>query len=1128
MTFEDILDQALAMLQRRGRVTYGTMQQQFALDAVALETLKDALLFSHPQIVDENGRGLVWTGDAATTVPQSPEVAPPPSHLPPPDAERRQLTVLFCDLVDSTVLASQLDPEDLREVVRAYQAICAEVIQHFDGTIAQYLGDGLLVYFGYPVAHEDEARRAVHAGLGMLEALKQLNQRLEQDRGITLGARLGIHTGLVVVGEMGGQGRQEQLALGEVPNVAARLQGVASPNTMVISAATHRLVQGLFTCHDLGLHSLRGLSVPLQVYRVLGESGAQSRFEVTSAQGLTTLVGREKEVGLLLERWMQVKQGVGQVVLLGGEAGLGKSRLVQVVKDRVARESCMRLECRCSPYYQHTALYPVIDLWQRSLEWRREDSPLEKLHKLEAALTPYDVPLPEIVPLLAALLLLPLPADRYAPLTLTPQRQRVRTLEAVLAVFRCMATRQPLLLILEDLHWADPTTLELLGLLLAQAPSTRLLILLVFRSEFRPPWDIREHHTHMTLTPLAHDHTVAMITQVAEGKRLPVSVLEQLVTNTDGNPLFVEELTKMVLESGLLREAEDHYELVGDLPGLTIPTTLHDSLLARLDRLGSAKAVAQLGATLGRAFPYELLHAVSPVDTVTLKGALTRLVEAGLLYQQDAPPQAIYLFKHALIQEAAHQSLLRSTRQQYHQRIAQVLEAQFPETCEIQPELLAQHYAEAGLREQAIAYRQRAGQQALQRSANPEAVQHLTKSLELLATLPETPARAQQELDLQLALGPALGATKGSAAPEVEQTYIRARALCAQIGETPQLFRTLRGLCRFYTSRGALPMAREPGEQLLRLAQRQDAPTLRLEAHEALGNLLFYLGEYAAARPHLEQGIVLTDPALQRALALRHGIAPGVTCLGIAAHTLWCLGYPVQAVRRSQEALALAQALAHPPSLAIARHWAAWLHQRRRDVPVVREQADALLLLATAQEFPTWVGSGRVWQGWVLAVSGQGGAGLAQMRQGLAAVWATRAALWRPFGLVALAEAAGHVGQVAEGLRLLAEALESLEANAQGDMLAEAHRLQGALLLHQATPDAIQAEVCFQQALAIARRQQAKSWELRAATSLARLWQQQGKRAEARELLAPVYGWFTEGFDTADLQEAQALLEAVA
>jgi predicted ATPase len=504
------------------------------------------------------------------------------------------------------------------------------------------------------------------------------------------------------------------------------------------------------------------------------------------------------------------------------------------------------------------------------------------------------------------------------------------------------------------------------------------------------------------------------------------------------------------------------------------------------------------------------------------------LVAAEFLYQRGLPPQAAYIFKHVLIQEAAYQSLLKRTRQQYHQHIAQVLEAQFPGIAETQPELLAHHYTEAGCREPAVGYWQRAGERALQRSANVEAIQHLTRGLQVLAALPETPARDQQELDLQMVLGPALVAIKGWAAPEVEQTYTRARALCQQVGETPQLFPALQGLCWFYLTRGALPTARELGEQLYRLAQRTAVPTPHLEAHGAIGNALYFLGEYAAARTHLERGLALADPAAQRALVLHHSVAPRVGCLTLASLTLWCQGYPTQALRRSQEALVLAQALAHPHSLAVAQHWVAFLHHHRREAPAVQGQAEDLLTLATTQRFPLYVGYGTCWRGWALAMQGQGAAGLALLRQGMEAVLATGQMLTRPLCLVLLAEAAGCTGQVTEGFRLLAEVLGAFETSGRGDLLAEAHRLRGELLLRQAVPDAAQAGACFQKALAIARRQQAKSWELRAAMSLARLWQQQGKQTDARQLLSDVYGWFTEGFDTADLQEAKALLEELA
>jgi class 3 adenylate cyclase/predicted ATPase len=1050
---------------------------------------------------------------------QAVQSEPPSATLRPPDAERRQLTVLFCDLVDSTRLARHLDPEDYRAVVRAYQQTCATVIQPFEGHIAQYLGDGLLVYFGYPQAHDDDAQRAVRAGLSILDAMRTLSARLVQDTGVRVAIRLGIHTGLVVVGAMGGGDKQEQLALGDTPNIAARLQGLAAPDTLVLSEATYRLVQGYFECQVLGQHTVKGLDQPMVVYQVLQESAARSRLDVAATRGLTPLVGRDEEVGLLLRRWAQSQDGLGQVVLLSGEAGIGKSRLVEVLREHVGREGWTRLAFRCSPYYQHSALYPVLEQIQRLLQWRQDDTPETKLTRLEHVLQTYRFALDEMVPLLAALLSIPLPEARYAPLQLSPQRQRQKTLEALLAWLVAEAERQPTLAVWEDLHWADPSTLEFLSLLIDQTPTARLLTLCTCRPEFHPPWSARSYLTQLTLGRLGRAQVEAMIERITGGKLLPAEVVQQIVAKTDGVPLFVEELTKAILELDLLQEREDRYELSGPLPSLAIPATLHDSLMTRLDRLATGKEVAQLAATLGRTFPYELLRAVSPLDEATLQQALVRLVEAELLYQRGVPPQTTYMFKHALIQEAAYQSLLRSTRQQYHQRIAQVLEAQFPDTAATQPELLAHHYTEAGLREQAITYWQQAGQQARQRSANAEAVQHLSTGLALLATLPETPVRVQQELDLRLALGAALMATRGHGAPEVAQTYARARTLCAQVGETPQRFPALRGLCRFYYAQGALQTARELGEELFSLAQRTAAPLHLLEAQDALGTALFQLGEYAAARTYLEQGPARTDPKAQRALVLHSGDVPEVRRLVYVANTLWCLGYPAQAVRWCQEALA--QGVEHPQSLGIARNMVALVYHRRREAPAVQAQAEALLSLAT---FPLFVGQGTYWRGWMRIMQGESAAGLAQFRQGMAAVLATGQELSRPLCLVLLAEAVGHTGQAEEGLFLLDAALAAFEAIGRGDMLAEAHRLQGELLLRQATPDVSQAEASFQQALAIARRQQAKSWELRAATSLSRLWRQQGKRAEARELLAPIYGWFTEGFDTADLQDARALL----
>jgi class 3 adenylate cyclase/predicted ATPase len=1131
-----VVDQVIEILRSRGRVSYRALRVQFNLDDEVLDVLKAELIEVHQIAVDQAGTMLAWTGDGGALpeppprIPKSPQPQPR-AELHAPEAERRQLTVLFCDLVDSTRLASQLDPEEWREVVRAYQAACSEVIGRYEGHIAQYLGDGLLVYFGYPRAHEDDAQRAVRTGLGMVAAIGQLNAQLQQDTGIQLAVRVGVHTGVVVVGEMGGNGRQEQLAVGDTPNIAARLQGLAAPNTVVLSATTRRLVEAFFTYAELGPQALKGVATPLAVSQVLGESGVQSRLDAAAPRAFTPLVGREQEVGLLLERWAQVKDGIGQVVVISGEAGIGKSRLVQVLQEWVRGEGATHMTFRCSPYHTNSALYPVIEHLERLLQFRRDDAPQEKVTKLERALAVYRLPLGEVVPLLAALLSLPHPQG-YALLSLGPQQQRQKTHEALVTWLLEEAERQPVLAVWEDLHWADPSTLELLGLVIEQAPTARLLILLTCRPEFSPPWTTRSYFMQLTLSRLGHSQVEVMITRLTGGKTLPAEVVQQIVAKTDGVPLFVEELTKAVLESEVLRETDGRYELTSPLPTLAIPTTLQDSLMARLDRLVTAKGLAQLGATLGRQFTYELLQAVAQLDEVTLRRELERLVQAELLHQRGLPPRAMYVFKHALIQEIATQSLLKRTRQQYHQRIAQVLEERFPETVETQPELLAQHYTEAGLMVQAVSYRQRAGQRAAERSAYLEAVAHLTTALELLATLPDTADRTQQELVLQIGLGQVLGITKGWGAPEMGQAYARARELCQEVGETLQLFPVLSGLHEFYVQQGKYQTAYELAEQFLSLAQRQCDLALLVVGHRKMGQSLFWLGELSAARSHLEQAIALADPqwhppALYGAQAMR------VSARYFAAVTLWLLGYPEQAMERSHEALILAEELATPPNLAVTLMWAAWLHHCRREEPLAQERAEACMTLATEHGLEAQLALGTIMRGGALAAQGQGEEGIAQLCLGLAAWRAAGSEVGRSYHLSLLAETYGKVGQAAEGLSAIAEALGFVHTTGEGPWEAELYRLKGELLLMQAEVAhgrallPTEVEACFQQALAIACRQGAKSLELRAAMSLSRLWRQQGRRAEARELLASVYSWFTEGFDTADLREAKVQLETL-
>jgi class 3 adenylate cyclase/predicted ATPase len=1058
--------------------------------------------------------------------PDHPDAASEPARSAP-EAERRQLTVMFCDLVGSTDLSGQLDPEDLRDVVCAYQETAAAVIQGYEGHIAQYLGDGLLIYFGFPIAHEDDAQRAIYTGLGIPEAMVALNGRLEATYGVQLAVRIGIHTGPVVVGEMGGRGRHENLALGETPNIAARLEGMAQPNTAVLSPVTAQLVQRSFILEELGPHDLKGVSEPMMLYTVVRPREVdQDDSDTLMTGGFETLVGRDEEIGLLLRRWEQSKEGLGQVVLLSGEAGIGKSSMVDGLRDHVHQAGFTRIAFRCSPYHTNSALYPIIEHIQRALGWQPEDSVDTQLAKLEQALASACLPLAEAVPLLASLLSLPLPEGRYAALNVSPQQQRQQTQDVLVAWLLEEAERQPVLAVWEDLHWADPSTLETLGLLVEQAPTATMLHVLTFRPEFEPPWPARSHLTPLTLNRLERLEVEALVQRLAGGKRLPEEVVAHIVGKTDGVPLYVEELTKMLLASDLLREETEQFVLTGPLLSVAIPDTLQDSLMARLDQMNTAKEVAQLGSVLGREFAYDMLQALAWQDETTLQTALAQLVQAELLYQRGRPPHARYLFKHALIQDAAYASLLRRMRQQYHQQMAQLLEARFPQVMETQPEMVAHHYTEAGLHDQAVVYWYQAGQRAAERSANAEAIVHLTKGLEVLRALPATSERAQRELMLHMALGNPMTATKGWMAAELEQAYTRAYALCQEVGEVKQRIPVLLGLAAYYHTRAEYRSARELEEEALNLAQQDRDETSLLGAHCFLGMTLCNLAELAAAHEHLEHAVQLYNPDQHQDLAFRDGQDPKVSALCWKARSLWLLGYPDQARFCSDELLAWSQALPHVHSRACALGFTAVLHQIRREYRQAQELAEALMVLSEEQGFTFWVEFGYLLRGWQHAMEQDHEGGIGRIQQSMAAYEDIGFGAWWPHFLSLIAEAYAHVGQVEAGLSVLAEASAVVNRTDERWWEAELYRLQGKLLVQ--TNRALsekEAETCFLQAIAISRHQAAKSLELRAAISLAHLWQSQGKCQDAHNLLAPVYEWFTEGFDTVDLQDAQALLD---
>jgi predicted ATPase len=855
-------------------------------------------------------------------------------------------------------------------------------------------------------------------------------------------------------------------------------------------------------------------SLPSPGYQILGLRLQRTPTGRRSGRPLSPFVGRHQELATLQAALVQAEAGQGQVVGIVGEPGLGKSRLLYEFHHRLRQRRLIYLSASCLSYTQATPYGPLRELLRHSCSITAVDLPAAIHAKIYRRLAAVGLTPEESAPYL--LHLLEVPSGTELTVTHSPQAIRARTIAGLVQFALAGARRRPLVLEVENLHWLDPSSEEVLTALVERLAGAALLLLVSYRAGYRLPWVDKSYVAQVPLSRLPPADSRQVVQAILGLAPIAEELVQTIVARAAGNPFFLEELARTVGEHNAAQEPP------------VVPETVQGVLAARIDRLPlAAKHVLQVAAVIGKDVPVPLLYATAEVPEEEFEQALRRLQVAEFLYAASVVPERVYTFRHILVQEVAYQSLLADARQQLHQRIAYALVARFAAAVETQPELLAHHYTEAGHTEQAVVYWQQAGQQALQHSANSEAIRHLTRGLELLAPLPTTPARDQQELDLRIALGPALMATKGQAAPEVEQTYTRARVLCAQMGETPQLIPTLRGLCRFYQSRGPLPAARELGEQLYRLAQHTANPTHLLEAHDALGTTLFLLGEYRAALRHLKQGCALTDPAVQRTLVLSHGVVPGVRCLSMAATTLWCQGYLTQAVQRSQEALALAQALAHPQSLVYAQHGAATVYQRCRETSTVQMQTASLLTLATAQGFPLWVGHGTFWQGWVMAMQGQGEAGLAQMHQGLRVVLATGQTLSQPYHLVLLAEVVGHAGQAEEGMRLLAKALTAFKGIGRGDMLTEAYRLQGALLLRQAVPDTAQAEACFQQALAIARQQQAKSWELRAAMSLSRLWQQQGKCQEACELLAPIYGWFTEGFDTAGLQEAKALLEEI-
>ncbi|MDH3598068.1 MAG: AAA family ATPase [Candidatus Tectomicrobia bacterium] len=1052
------------------------------------------------------------------------QVEAPPAEPQTPDAERRQLTVMFCDLADSTTLSSQLDPEDLREVIQSYQSSCDEVIQHFEGHIAQYLGDGVLVYFGYPRAHEDDAQRAIRAGLGLVDVLEELNRCLEHERGIQLTIRVGIHTGLVVVGPVGGASHHEQLALGETPNIAARLEGLARPNTVVISHATAQLVQGYFDWQALGEQPLRGIPDPIAIYQVLAESEARNRLDVAST--LTPLIGREQEVRLLRDRFVQAQAGMGQVVIISGEAGIGKSRLIQALQDQIDKESVIRLECRSSPYYQHTPLTPIIDLLHRFLGWGRDEPPDTTLAKLESELNRYQLEVAGIVPLLATLLSLPLPDDRYPALQLTPPQQRQKTLEALLSIILAVAEQQPVLFILEDLHWIDPTTQEFLSLLIDQIPTAAMYLVLTCRPSFQAPWSSRSYLTQVTLNRLSQRDVEEMIDHVIDGKRLPDDVLRQLVEKTDGVPLFVEEMTKTLLESDRLRLVDTHYELTGSGATFSIPATLQDSLMDRLDRLVTAKAIAQLGATMGRQFSYELLQAVIQLDETRLHQELAQLVDAEIVYQRGLPPQSTYTFKHALIQDAAYQSLLKRTRQSYHQQIATLLADRFAQTPEAQSERLAYHTFQGELWDQAVTYFQQAGSQSMARSAYREAASCFDQAVAALEHLPESRETLEQGIDLRLDLRNAL-LPLGEEARIIDNLRT-AETIAERLDDAQRLGQIALYLCIYFSTIDEHDRAIAAGQRALALGASIDAVDLQAVAQTYLGVVYSFEGDYRQALDFSRQAMaLLTGELLYERLG--QAALPALVSRGIGAWSLAELGTFAEGRRMAEDALRLAEAIAQPYNIASARRFVGLVYRRQGDfhqaIPAL-EQCLALSQNANISRFFPVIASTL---GVAYASVGRNAEALPLLNQVLEHVATGNRLIFHALMLSELSEAVLLVGRVEEASALADHLYELSHTHSGRGYQAHACRLRGEVAMRRDSPKLDQAEPHYQQALALADKLGMRPLEAHCHRGLGMLYGQTGQAEQARTELSVATRMYRDMemmFWLAQAEEAMSMLTA--
>lgn len=1043
-----------------------------------------------------------------------PVTAAPPIVGNPAEAERRQLTVMFCDIVGSTALSTRFDPEDLRDLINAYHRAVADTVGRFDGFVAKYMGDGVLIYFGYPQAHEDDAERAVRAGLATIEAVAKLTGV------VPLRVRIGIATGIAVVGDLIGTGAaQERGVVGETPNLAARVQGLAEPNCVVIADGTRRQIGGLFDLSDLGPKQLAGFTEPQHAWRVIGESGVLSRFEALRT-GSTPLIGRAEEFEMLSRRWAQAKAGDGRVVVLSGEPGIGKSRLTAALYELTEPEPHTRLRYFCSPHRQDSALYPVIVQLEHAAGIERDDSPERKLSRLTDLLSS-NTNASHDISLLVELLSIP---GTGTAAGLSPQRKREKTFEVLLGQLEGLARRNPVLMVFEDAHWADPTSRELLDLMVERVTALPVLMLVTGRPEFSHTWAGRSQVTVMALNRLGGRDGTALVKRLVGAAGLSGAMIAEIVERTDGVPLFVEELTKAVLESGQAAA------MLSTAPqtGLSVPATLHASLMARLDRLGPlAKDIAQAGAVLGRAFSYELVRSVARQPEADLRAGLDRLTAAELVFCRGVPPNASYMFKHALVQDAAYGTLLRGRRQDLHGRAADALLAN-NQSRDSEPEIVAHHLQNAARPDEAVTFWRIAGDAAARQSADREAAEHFRRALGLVETWPDAPKRRRVELTVLSQLASSLMSAHGWSAPEVGEVVERAAEVGRRLESATDIAPSVANLWFFNTARGRHDRAMEISTDVMRIARETGDSDVLLQAHHCAMASHFNLGRFSASVEHSDAGAAIYDET--RHAWHRHeymGHDPGVCLLAFNGAARMLLGHPSQALQTIEACVARARRLEHPSSLGIALYNNNMLHALRGDAVAAIEGAKELISLTDTQGLPVQRALGLGALGWGLCRLGNTEEGLVRQHEALQVMAGIGARIWETTLYGQLVDSLLAAGKYSEGLDTITQAFKAFELTGERSFLSRLHALRGALLLHVNGSTDEEGERALRQAIAVAREQDARFWELGASVSLARLLGERGRRAEAYDLLAPVYGWFTQGFDTTDLKDAKALLEAL-